>query len=59
VDGQASATGRRVMSLQTYWTPELLLWIGSAIGVVVIVARLVLGALRRRKAPHSVPSMPE
>jgi hypothetical protein len=47
------------MSLQTYWTPELLLWIGSAIGVVVIVARLVLGALRRRKAPHSVPSTPE
>jgi hypothetical protein len=47
------------MRLQAYWTPELLLWIGSAIGVVVIVARLVLGALRQRKAPHSGPSTPE
>jgi hypothetical protein len=40
------------MSLQTYWTPELALWIASAIGVVVIVARLVLGALRQPKAPR-------
>ena len=44
------------MDLQTYWpatmTPELALWIGSAIGVVVIVARLVFGALRRRKMPR-------
>ena len=44
------------MSLETYWpatmTPELALWIGSAIGVVVIVARLVLGALRQRKVPR-------
>ena len=44
------------MSLETYWpatmTPELALWIGSAIGVVVIVARLVFGALRRRKMPR-------
>ena len=51
------------MSLETYWpatmTPELALWIGSAIGVVVIVARLVLGALRQRRAPHSGPSTPE
>ena len=44
------------MDLQTYWpatmTPELLLWIGSAIGVIVIVARLVLGTLRQRKVPR-------
>ena len=45
------------MSLETYWpatiTPELALWIGSAIGVVVIVARLVLGALRQRKTSRT------